>query len=663
MDRVTQLQESLDHMSHLFVTGLDYLHTRAPMVAPVGSSIPVTKANERAEAPGDFERAMQDFARDLCKQNRRIDTLISALPGEEASEQDQTRQFEELAQSNEQAAARLREAIAQARTMLDHTLFALRLLADDQAQGRSESFRHFTKASVRCLRAGATGVVVAADYKWSLRHKPDPADDPATLRAAGVPVDAAAEARWQEALHEFASAKSQVHLRSARRVRACLMQSGGIYIKLGQHLAAMTYLLPKEWTDTMTPLQDQCPQTDLADIAELIQDDLGCGMDDLFSTFDPQPLGVASLAQVHRAVLRENGEEVAVKVQHPYLDEFVQIDMRTVSTIIDIATRLFPEFQFGWLSEEMNVSLPQELNFVRERANAERVALNFAPLPNCPLVIPQVFWAHRRIMAMEYINGGRVDDVAYMRAHGINPDEVATELTRVFSEMMFIHGWVHCDPHPGNILVRPAHRTDSGYNFDLALLDHGLYRELSSEFRLDYARMWRALMSANEADIRTYSKRLAGTDLYIVFSCILTGRDWQVIRSDLGQARTATELEHVVTNVPNLLVQIVDVLATVPRELLLLFKTNDLLRSVDQAIRTTPSPAITMAIMGRYCTKAIYNESMAQLRCQTRKSGYSLGLLRDWLRCQYAYWRIQLPLEIVEWCFHLYARLYSLLML
>ncbi|RKP38420.1 ABC1 family-domain-containing protein, partial [Dimargaris cristalligena] len=472
-----------------------------------------------------------------------------------------------------------------------------------------EPFRYFVKASARCYRAGIAGLITAIDYKWALRH-----------------------------LYE--TQKSEVHQRSALRVLRCLMKSGGIYIKLGQHLSAMTYILPKEWTETMRPLQDQCPESPLEDLDQLMIDDLGQSLEQLFTEFDPRPLGVASLAQVHRAVLRENGQEVAVKVQHPYLDEFSKIDLRTVSLIIGLAEDLFPEFQFGWLRDEMNVSLPQELDFVREKNNAQRVERNFADVARCPLAIPHVFWAHRRIMAMEYINGSRIDDKAYMQAHKINPDQVATELTRIFSEMIFIHGWVHCDPHPGNILVRtapPASSARSGYNFEIVLLDHGLYRELSSEFRMNYAYMWRALMAGDETGIRRYSKLLAGTDLYIVFSCILTGRDWRVIQNDLNQALTDDEVNTVFEKVPYLLVEIIDVLATVPRELLLLFKTNDLLRSVDQSIRSAPSPAMTMAIMGRYCTKAIYNETMFYIRQHARILGYTWSLLGQWVRCQWQY--------------------------
>jgi aarF domain-containing kinase len=203
---------------------------------------------------------------------------------------------------------------------------------------------------------------------------------------------------------EEARAKSNCHTTSANLVLKALQKSGGIYIKLGQHVSAMVYILPPEWTSTMAVLQDKCPPTPYQEIEELFQHDLGLSLDDLFSEFDPEPIGVASLAQVHRARLRSTDQEVAVKMQHPFLDEFCKIDMDTVSFILSTIKRVFPEFGFEWLSEEMNESLPQELNFVFEANNANKVRENFKELiekKKTALIIPEIVWAQRRILCME----------------------------------------------------------------------------------------------------------------------------------------------------------------------------------------------------------------------------------------------------------------------
>jgi aarF domain-containing kinase len=231
-----------------------------------------------------------------------------------------------------------------------------------------EPSRHFICALERCGRAGLVGVRVAINYK-SMLSKPYQDDE------------------------ERERAESACHLKSANLVLTALKKSGGIYIKLGQHASAMVYLLPDEWTSTMAVLQDQCPPTPYEEIEELFQTDLGVNLEDLFSEFDPAPIGVASLAQVHRARLRENGQEVACK-----------IDINTVSFIFSTIKRIFPEFGFEWLSEEMNESLPQELNFEFEADNANKVRENFKDLikkKKTALVIPEIVWARRRILCME----------------------------------------------------------------------------------------------------------------------------------------------------------------------------------------------------------------------------------------------------------------------
>lgn len=242
-----------------------------------------------------------------------------------------------------------------------------------------EPSRHFICALERCGRAGLVGIRVAINYKIML-------------------------SKTYSDEEEESRAKAHCHRKSANLVLTALKKSGGIYIKLGQHAAAMVYILPPEWTSTMAVLQDQCPPTPYQEIEELFQNDMGVSIDQLFSEFDPEPIGVASLAQVHRARLRETGQEVAVKMQHPFLDEFCRIDIDTVSFIFSAIKRVFPDFGFEWLSEEMNESLPQELNFVFEANNANKVRENFKDLmkkKQTALVIPEIVWAQRRILCME----------------------------------------------------------------------------------------------------------------------------------------------------------------------------------------------------------------------------------------------------------------------
>jgi aarF domain-containing kinase len=287
-----------------------------------------------------------------------------------------------------------------------------------------------------------------------------------------------------------------------------LKKNSGVYVKIGQHVAAVQ-LLPKEWTSTMSPLQDQCFPTPLEDIDDMLRDDLGLGIDDLFTDFDPHPIGVASLAQVHHAIDRRSGRPVAVKVQHADLQEFAMIDMATVNVAISFVKHIFPGFEFGWLGEEMNEMLPLEMNFRHEAANSLRCSQDFDHLKGkTSLYLPDVLWAERRCLVMEFIDGARVDDLAYLKRHKIDRNQVSQELSRIFSQMVYINGFFHADPHHGNLLVRPkAPGSSSPFNFDICLLDHGQYFDIPADLRVNYAHFWLSLMTpSSEKTIKERKK-------------------------------------------------------------------------------------------------------------------------------------------------------------
>ncbi|OZJ04117.1 hypothetical protein BZG36_02864 [Bifiguratus adelaidae] len=502
-----------------------------------------------------------------------------------------------------------------------------------------DPFRHVVQAVERCARAGAVGVVLGIDYKLTL-------------------------SRQYASEGEKELAKKACHKRSAERVREALTKNGGIYIKLGQHVAAMVYLLPPEWTTTMEPLQDRCPATSQADVEKLFLTDMHAPLDQICSEFDPEPIGVASLAQVHRATLRSTGQKVAIKIQHPYLDEFSVIDMKTVEIIIKTVKRIFPDFGFEWLADEMKESLPQELDFVREAKNAKTVQENFFG-PNArpeskkrALKIPDIIWAKRRILCMEFIDGDRLDNFEYLQKHNIDPNAISSELSRIFAEMIHIHGFVHCDPHPGNILIRPkTPDTRSSKNFEIVLLDHGLYRTLTEKLRLDYSHLWIALINGKEKDIEKYSRLVGGTEAYRVFACIMTGRTWDTISgADLSSIRSQDEVDKIAEGAFSFLFEVADLLSKMPRLVLLLLKTNDLLRSVDELLRKATKDTHgngtghkTYVILGQYCARALYEDCQQRTQSLSAISRwFSISNWICWLECWWNYRLLQRFLQLYE---------------
>ncbi|KAF2690766.1 ABC1-domain-containing protein [Lentithecium fluviatile CBS 122367] len=454
----------------------------------------------------------------------------------------------------------------------------------------NEDAKHAYIAAERSGRVVSTLFVNIKDYRHTLKH-PEADNYDEQLKAC--------------------------HLRCAKRTLHTLEKNGSIFIKLGQHLSSLNYLLPSEWCDTFIPLQDKCPVSSYESIKEMVLKDTGTDLSEYFSEFEVLPIGAASLAQVHRAVIRETGRKVAVKVQHPALDEWAKLDLALTRFTFETLRYWFPEYDLTWLSEEMEVSLPQELNFQQEGLNATRAREYFSKVKDAPVIIPEVLWAKRRILVMEYVSGHRPDDLEYLDSHRIDRDEVSAALARIFNEMIFgKNAPLHCDPHGGNIAIRHNPRSNNA-NFDVIMYDHGLYRDIPLSLRRSYAKLWLAVLDADEPRMRTYAKELAGIgdEHFHLFASAITGRDYSVVMSDVKSKRNKEETEVLGDALleDGMLEGLLQLLGKVPRVLLLVLKTNDLTRSLDEGLHTRQGPLRTFLILARYASRTVYEEQLENL--------------------------------------------------
>ncbi|KAK3956982.1 ABC1 family-domain-containing protein [Pseudoneurospora amorphoporcata] len=418
----------------------------------------------------------------------------------------------------------------------------------------------------------------------------------------------------------------ECHQRCADRTLEVLEKSGGIFIKLGQHLSAMNYLLPPEWTTTFIPLQDKCPVSSFESIERMFLEDTGTSLWDYFSEFSREPIGAASLAQVHLATIKETGQRVAVKVQHPSLQRWAPLDMRLTATTFKTLKYFFPEYDLEWLSSEVEISLPKELDFTCEAENARRTAAHFAQAaPQLPLLIPDVLWAKKRLLVMACESGHRLDDLAYMDSHGIDRDEVSATLAHIFNEMIFGEGApLHCDPHGGNIAIRhnPSKSDRGKTNFDIILYDHGLYRDIPLPLRRSYAKLWLAIIDGDVPRMKQYAYEVAGIgeDKFPLFASAITGRDFINVVSatksgGVMKPKEASEQKSMSTALQEgMIVDLVQMLGQVPRIILLILKTNDLTRALDESLHTRQGPVRQFLILARYCMRTVFYERLEEIR-------------------------------------------------
>jgi len=417
--------------------------------------------------------------------------------------------------------------------------------------------------------------------------------------------------------------KCKCHLRSANELLKLCCKNGGVFIKVGQHIGALDYLLPEEYVNTMKVLHNRAPEMPLNDVYDVLKEELGEHPYELFDSFEPTPLGTASLAQVHKAVLH-NGEEVAVKVQHKYVKKHSFVDIWTCDLLVRMVKTAFPQFSFMWLAEEMRINLPLELDFRQEAKNSEKVSRIFKEYEW--LKLPKIFWRYTtdRVLVMEYCSGAHINDVQALKSNGIDVYDVSRKIGQMYSKMIFDDGYVHCDPHPGNVLVRK----NTGGSTEIVLLDHGLYTQLNNQFRYDYADFWSAIINTDVEAIKSSAEKLGVGQLYGLFACMVTARSWSSIQKGVDKAeRSAAESAEIKANVTLYLKEITDVLAFVNRQMILIFKTNDLLRGIESSLGTKDSMS-SFIQMSRSCMKVIYERKL--LDASTKFSRWKINVSGKW---------------------------------
>jgi ubiquinone biosynthesis protein len=255
-------------------------------------------------------------------------------------------------------------------------------------------------------------------------------------------------------------------------VRMALAELGTTFIKLGQILSTRPDLVPREYQVELAKLQDQAPQVPVDEILEVLQTEFGRPVDDVFATFDTEPLAAASIGQVHAASLAD-GTEVVVKVRRPGVVEQVDEDLEILQNLAAVASRrseLADQYDLVGLAQEFAQSLRSELDYLNEGRNAERFAENFAD--SSDVHIPRVFWdtTTSRALTLERVRGVKISDGAALEAAGIDRPSLAQRSADILVKMVLDDGFFHADPHPGNFFVESDSR--------LGLIDFGLVGSL-----------------------------------------------------------------------------------------------------------------------------------------------------------------------------------------
>jgi ubiquinone biosynthesis protein len=279
--------------------------------------------------------------------------------------------------------------------------------------------------------------------------------------------------------------------RQAREFVSALVELGPTFIKMGQALSARSDLLPEEYIEELSKLQDTIPPIPYEQMRAVLVEELGEEPENLYGELDPVPVASASIGQVYNARLK-NGQEVVIKIVRPGALETFQRDLEILFDIVDWATRhtaIGQMYDLHALVDEFAYTVRNEFDYLREGRNADTFRQNFYGDPR--VYIPKVYWelTTRRVMTMERVSGLKISDLDGLDQARINRRAVAENLMHFALRQIFEFGFYHADPHPGNFFVQP--------DASLCVMDFGMVGRLSNQTKRTFLGIAVAIQRTN----------------------------------------------------------------------------------------------------------------------------------------------------------------------
>ena len=281
----------------------------------------------------------------------------------------------------------------------------------------------------------------------------------------------------------------------AERIRIFIEEMGTTFIKLGQIASTRADLLPPDLIKELEKLQSHVAPFPAAEARRLIEESLEAPIDKLFMIFDDEPVGSASIGQVHRAMLH-TGEDVAVKIQRPHIEKTVRTDLeilRHLAVLAESNLEWARNYQVTDMIEEFSDALINELDYTIEARNVERIGKTHKN--DSKIKIPEIYWEYstKNVMVMDFIKGIPVNHLKTLDEMNINRSEVADTLAKAIFQQIFEEGYFHGDPHPGNVSV-----LEDG---TLVFLDFGMIGRLTSDLKNNFGSLLISLMRKDSSGI------------------------------------------------------------------------------------------------------------------------------------------------------------------
>lgn len=289
-----------------------------------------------------------------------------------------------------------------------------------------------------------------------------------------------------------------------------LKEMGPAFIKLGQLLSTRPDLLPAPYMNALANLQDQVDPFSFAEVEKIVEQELGVRISKAFNNFEAEPLASASLGQVHLAELN-NGEIVVVKIQRPNIRETIMEELEVLETtaaFLEKNTDAGKRFGVDRVFQEFKKSLLRELNYLTEAENIRVLENNLSQFKNIVVPTPVDDYTTEKVLTMKYLKGDKITKISPLKKLELDGEKLADELFKAYLKQILIDGFVHADPHPGNVHLMNDNR--------IALLDFGMVAYIPQNIRENYLKLFLNVSEGNADEavniLLDMSSELKGAD-------------------------------------------------------------------------------------------------------------------------------------------------------
>ena len=291
-----------------------------------------------------------------------------------------------------------------------------------------------------------------------------------------------------------------LHLKNANRVKDTILELQGLFIKIGQLISILSNVLPDEFREPLESLQDKIPARSYAEVEQTIIRELGKTPNEIFTTFNKEPLAAASIGQVHRATL--DGREIVVKVQHLNIPVTSKADLVILKNLVRIHAFFMDMKGLDHLYEQVKQMVSDELDYKREANSMNVIRENLQEEVDLRVIIPEVFeeYSTKRVLVTEFCEGVKIGEVAQLDSWEIDRADLAQRLLELYCKMVLIDGFYQADPHPGNILVNSAG--------DICLLDYGATARLTETTKTAIPELLEAVLKDNTENMVKALKKM-----------------------------------------------------------------------------------------------------------------------------------------------------------